>query len=241
MERGETKGEQCWKQEEEEVRWLPLLWGSRQAGSILINAISGRGRRPSTTNFKFPSSLSLSHTHSQPLHAGDFISLATSSVLQHKHLRCFICLYCLPRCLLVAAPLSLHSLLLSLLFPYSSVCHPSSLLSPCVLLLPLHCYVCDLLFRQEIKFSLFVPFLAKTHTTPHSPFPCLPPLSRLVPKIYCVVAEFNYKDDNKKPTAWRDKAKAKVRAQTERDKCSQCQGDFQYCKPLYPSLLPVPA
>lgn len=118
-----------------------------------------------------PSPLCHTHEHRQPLHAGDFISLATSSVLQHKHLRCFICLYCLPRCLLVAAPLSLHSLLLLLLSPYSSVCPPSSLLSPCVVLPPLRCYVCDLLFRQEIKFSLFVPFLAKTQTTPHSPHP----------------------------------------------------------------------
>lgn len=118
-----------------------------------------------------PPSPSFCHTYRQPLLAGDFISLATSSVLQRKHLRCFICLYCLPRCPLVAAPLSLHSLLLLLLSPYSSVCPPSSLLSPCVLLPSLRCYVCDLLFRQEIKFSLFVPFLAKTQTTPHSPHP----------------------------------------------------------------------
>lgn len=119
-----------------------------------------------------PPSPFLCHTYSQPLRAGDFISLATSSVLQRKHLRCFICLYCLLRCPLVAAPLSLHSLLLLLLSPYSSVCLPSSLLSFLPSLLPpLRCYVCDLLFRQEIKFSLFVPFLAKTHTTPPSPPP----------------------------------------------------------------------
>lgn len=171
----------------------------------------------------------LSYTLPKPYRAGDFISLATSSVLQRKHLRCFICLSCCPFASLLP------------LFPPPLF----STFSLAFFILHFGCYVCDLLFRQEIKFSLFVPlfgspFSAKTQTNNTHPAPRHSPSPhyRLVPKIYCVVAEFNYKDDNAKRRLRKGtRPPATSRSQTQPDSTDKCSAGNAKGFPILQILL----
>lgn len=162
--------------------------------------------------------LPITHTAQKPLHAGDFISLATSSVLQRKHLRRFICLSCCPL-----------AFLSSLFFPSFFSLSPHYSLAFFIL----HFAVMFVIYYsgKKLNFLFLLRFLAalfsqdtyQQHTHCYYPLP----LCRLVPKIYCVVAEFNYKDDNtKRRRAKRDKATARERddarrSQTQPDKCSR--------------------